>query len=276
MAESSLATVVQRSAVPEPGPAPVACLELDRFCEGCGYNLRTLPVIRERHTGIPVVRCTECGRFQPANNGATALRPWLSRITSVLLVAWILTIVAAFIWLCIGEGALSYATLDELTTYGGQMTQRIVAGTTIRTWTTRGQLTIDSDYPDYRLFISTILVASFASAFVFGMFVVVVCPHWRRGAYVGLVLAVPLAVGGVVATGWSQEAPHLFEWGLRYIMAHAGVQLLGGLMGVNFGRPLARTATRIFLPPSARPRLAYLWLADNKPFPVGDRRAEHP
>jgi hypothetical protein len=245
----------------------VACIELDRFCEGCGYNLRTLPVVRQRHTGIPVVRCTECGQFQPANNGATALRPWLGRITSVLLVAWIITIVAAFVMVCVGEGALSYATLDELTVADGAITTRTIGGTTIRTWTTRGQLTVDRDYPDYRLFITTILTASFAVAFASGMFAVVVCPHWRRGAYVGLVLAVPLAVGGVVALGWSQEAPHLFEWGLRYLMAHAGVQLLGGLMGVNFGRPLARMATRIFLPPSARPRLAYLWLADNKPFP---------
>lgn len=43
-------------------PAPTACIELDRFCEECSYNLRTLAVTPDPRTGIPVVRCTECGK----------------------------------------------------------------------------------------------------------------------------------------------------------------------------------------------------------------------
>ena len=63
------------------------------------------------------------------------------------------------------------------------------------------------------------------------------------------------------------DAPHLFDWGLGYVSAHTGVQLLGGSAGIIFGRSLSRLALQILLPPSARSRLAFLWLVDNKPIP---------
>ncbi len=82
-----------------------------------------------------------------------------------------------------------------------------------------------------------------------------------------VVLALPIVAGVVVAVAWHYEAPHLLEWGLRHLTAHACLQLLGGTVGVVFGRPFARLTVRILLPPGVRPRLAYLWLADRKPFP---------
>jgi len=51
------------------------------------------------------------------------------------------------------------------------------------------------------------------------------------------------------------------------VCARVCVQAFGGVAGVFLGRPLARLTVRIVLPPGVRPRLAYLWLADNKPFP---------
>ena len=252
----------------KPHAAPVAHVELDRFCEGCGYNLRTLPVYRDEHTGIPVVRCTECGRFQSANDAATALRPMLHRATSVLLVVWMLTIIAAFIHLAVAEGALSYATLDELTIHEGYQSRRI-NNTTTYTWSGSSRaLQVNQDYRDYELFVTTILSVSLLVAFGVGRFTVVVVPHWRRRAYAGLVLAMPVVAGALVALIWSKEAPHLFDWGLPYIAAHTGVQMLGGLAGIILGRPVARLAVRIFLPPGVRPKLAFLWLADNKPLPA--------
>jgi hypothetical protein len=267
MKEPSEATVETRSAYSETRAAPVACIELDRFCEHCGYNLRTLPVYRETRTGIPVVRCTECGRFQSANDTSTALRPWLHRATSVLLITWMLAIVAGFFFLGLAEGATSYATLDELTIRGGSESRR-VGTTTIYTWTGNyGPLEVKADFPEYKLFVTLILTGSFMIAFSCGLFAVVVLPHWRRVAYVGLMLAMPIVVGCLVAIAWAHDAPHLFDWGLPYVGAHTGLQLLGGVVGVIFGRPLARLAVHIFLPPSVRPRLAYLWLADGKAFP---------
>jgi hypothetical protein len=43
--------------------------------------------------------------------------------------------------------------------------------------------------------------------------------------------------------------------------------MLGACMGITFGRTIARTAVRIFIPPSLRPRLAYLWIVDGKTLP---------
>lgn len=68
---------------------PLACVESDRFCAGCGYNLRTLPVHRDYRTKILLVRCTECGQYQPANDLATVTRPWLHRLSAFFLVLWI-------------------------------------------------------------------------------------------------------------------------------------------------------------------------------------------
>ena len=257
--------VESRSAGPNTSLPVVATIDLDRFCPECGYNLRTLPVWREAHTGLPGVRCRVCGRLHPANDASTALRPWLRRATSLVLGLWILTTAAVFLSLGLAEGAESYGTLDELTVSGGSVTRRI-GTSTIRTWGS-GPLKIDPDYPEYRLFVASILVGSFLTAFVCGAFAVVVFPHWHRAACAGLVLAMPVAVNGLVALVWSHEAPQLFTWGMQYVIAHAGVQGLGGLVGVALGRPLARLAVRITLPPSLRPRLAFLWLADGKPLP---------
>ena len=87
----------------------IACMELDRFCEHCAYNLRTLPIFRDERTGIPIVRCTECGKFQSANDTATALRPWAHRLTSMLIGLWVLTMIFAFVWVGVGEAAIAPA-----------------------------------------------------------------------------------------------------------------------------------------------------------------------
>ena len=267
MGELDTADVEPRSTYPDTPAAPVTCIELDRFCEDCAYNLRTLPVYREPHTGIPVVRCPECGRIQSANDASTALRPWLSRATSLLLALWMLAIVAGFIHLGVAEAVASYGTLDELTVAGGYRSQR-VNNTTTLTWSSGlGPLEVKTDFPEYELFVTLVLIGSFAIAFVCGLFAVVIFPHWHRAAYVALVMSLPVVVGCLVAIAWSHEAPHLFNWGLPYVAVHAAVQVLGGLTGITFGRPTARLAVRILLPPSVRPRLAFLWLADNKPFP---------
>jgi hypothetical protein len=240
---------------------------LDRFCGDCGYNLRTLAVYRDEHTGIPVVRCPECGRFQPANHAATALRPWLDRLTAFVLVCWVLSIISAVGFLGMMQGALTYANLDELTVHGGSTVQRI-GNTTVRTWSSSyGPLEVKQDVPYYAWFAVAMLGISFALGLSCAGLVVVACPHWHRAAYLALALSVTLAANAVVMVAWRVDAPHLMVWALPYVAAHAAAQCFGGLAGVMFGRPVARLIVRIVLPPGIRPRLAYLWHADGKPFP---------
>lgn len=245
---------------------PIACMELDRFCERCAYNLRTLPIFRDERIGIPIVRCTECGKFQSANDTATIFRPWLHRLTSLVLGAWVIITIMIFFWLCVAEAAITYVTLDELTVRAGTQIQRI-GGTTIRTVRGSGPLEVWTDMPDFGKFMAAILTASAGVAFVVGLLTVVVMAHWRKVAYYVVALAVPLLVACIVTMLWRAEAPHLLGWSLTYIAAHAGANMLGACLGVTFGRPIARTAVRIFIPPTLRPRLAYLWIADGKALP---------
>jgi hypothetical protein len=128
-------------------------------------------------------------------------------------------------------------------------------------------LEVAEDIPHYRLFVGSLLLLSAVTAFACGLLAVVTLPHWRRMTYAGLMLAVPLVVGALITVAWHQEAPHLIYWALPYILAHGGAQALGGLSGIAIGRPVARLAVRIFLPPGLRPRLAYLWVVDGKPLP---------
>jgi len=246
---------------------PVACIELDRFCEKCGYNLRTLPVYRDERTGIPVVRCTECGQFQSANDAATAFRPWLHRLTSLVIGVWVLCMIGIFFWLGIAEGAMSYATLDEMTHRAGTQVQRI--GTmTIRTGIGTGPMQVWSDMPDHDLFVSCMMIGSFCLAFVVGLLASVLCPHWRRVVGAAVAAGMALVAGVVIAVTWDYEAPNLLTWGLPYIAGHTGMQILGGVIGAAYGRPITRGIVRVFLPPSVRPRLAYLWLTDGKEVPA--------
>ncbi len=268
MIESNQATIEHPTVNPEAGVAPIASIELDRFCTGCGYNLRTLPVSLDGHLGIPVVRCPECGRFQPANDASTALHPWLNRATTLLVITWMLIIAALFFHLGLAEGALSYLTLDELTMHGGYTTRTVSGGSTTTVYNRGlGALEIKPDDSDDALFAAMVISLSLATALVCGVLAVVVFPHWRRAACAAMVLVMPVVAGVVVAAIWGHEAPHLFAWGLPYMAGHAGVQVFGGLVGIAIGRPLARLVVCILLPPGVRPRLAYLWLVDDKPLP---------
>ncbi|MCH9033923.1 MAG: hypothetical protein IID42_05400 [Planctomycetes bacterium] len=93
----------------------LACVESDRFCNRCGYNLRTLPIRRDDRTKILLVRCTECGQYQPANDLAAVTRPWLHRVSAFFLILWIVFLVAVYVHLGIAQGAVMYGTLDVLT-----------------------------------------------------------------------------------------------------------------------------------------------------------------
>jgi hypothetical protein len=214
-----------------------------------------------------LVRCPECGRFIAANEAATAMRPWLNRLTGLALAAWVLGITGCFLLLFMAEGSLSYSTLDELTVSGGYTVRRAGTSITYIRSGSAGPTQLRADHPDYRLFVTVVITVSALVAFAAGALSVVVFPHWPRAAYLLLVTAMPVLAGAIVVISWHYDAPHLLGWSLQYVFGHAIAQFVGGWLGVTLGRPAARTLVRIFFPPGVRPRLAYLWLADEKPLP---------
>ncbi len=58
----------------------VGRIETDRFCDECGFNMRTAPVYRDGRTRLLLARCTECGRIHDAAQLTSAGRVWLTRL----------------------------------------------------------------------------------------------------------------------------------------------------------------------------------------------------
>lgn len=243
------------AAAPKP---PIAVIELDRFCEGCGYNLRTQAVVRDERTGIPIVRCPECGRHQSANDTATALRPWMHRLTGLAIGGYVLLMIGALFWLAAAQTAIGYASLEEMTSRE-RIEMPMPDGTTRYG---RGARVVWTDMPYREAFIAAVLAASGSVAFLNGVLIVVLMPHWRRRHCAYFLIALPSLIWLVGVLIWRDGVPHLLTWGMTYLTAFAAVQLLGGMTAVALGRPFARMLVRIFIPPSLRPRLAYLWMVD--------------
>ena len=280
----------------------VALVETDCYCQGCGYNLRTQAVRRDPRTQLLIARCPECQRYHPAAQATTVGRLWLQRLATLLLFVWIALVGSGIVGILFGQGGLSYGTLDELTTsrfvsattpmpptppapstqpaVGGLTGQvgpfQTISSTTFRTTWRRFRTEVREDYKHYNAFLALTGTGSLAVGFIAGMLAVVVFHHWPRWAYWPAVLSAPVLVAMIVWFVWRAEAPHLLAWGTPYVCGHALVQMLGGAAGIVAGRPLARLIVRIFLPPRARPVLAFLWLADNQPLPqtTGDRATE--
>src|SRR5262249_5687552 len=60
----------------------------------CGHNLFGQPIVRERHYGLIIARCPECGTVSPLQEYPT-LGPWATRIGMILTGLWLLLVVAA-------------------------------------------------------------------------------------------------------------------------------------------------------------------------------------
>lgn len=273
----------------DPSPArddapPVATIETDRFCDGCGYNLRTQPVRRDERTHILIVRCPECGRFAAAADAVTAARPWLHRLATLLLFGWVLFVLWIATLLCVAQGAITFLTLEERTTW--EVASTTSAPPTVITLpfnpaTTTAATTITLPPPGttYRLVMSPpdeddayvialAMAISLLLGFVTATLMVVAMHHWRRWVYVVPVLLIPAVVATIVSTDWNTSAPDLAAWGRPIILMHAACHLAGGLLGVLLGRPFARMLVCVLLPPRVRPALSFLWLADHKPPPA--------
>lgn len=239
----------------------VAHVEMDRFCEGCGYNLRTQAVRREPRTQILIVRCPECARIHPAAEAATVAHVWLRRLAMLGLAFWILLIVSWAIGVALGQFGITLFTLEELTTTVS------VPHAVRSTPGYRGPYYTRQPRPTYRelnLLYAVSGVTSFGLGYLAMASAVVVCPHWRRVRYSIVAVLWPAIPAGFVALIWQSEAPNLMRWGMDYMAAHTLLCMLGGMLGVIFGRPMARLIASICLPARVRSLLAYLWLVDGK------------
>lgn len=233
----------------------VAHVQGDRLCTGCGRNLVGEPVRQDPVTQALVCQCPQCGRVEPMIQISVHAQLWLYRYASIVLAMWVTLIVAGFAGLTLLQAAVPAYALEKLTTHGGP----------------GGSLVIHARYLHYgdEFFLLTAYLgaASLGLGLAGSITALLIFPHWPRWAVVLLVSVTPLCAGAAICVFWRHEAPHLFTWGLRFILGYMGVQLAGGLAGALVGRPLVRLLARLVLPARWRTFVAYLWVLDGKPVP---------
>ncbi len=220
----------------------VAVIETDTFCEKCGFNLHTQRVWRDQRLDLLVCRCPECGAHSAAGKNITVTTPWLSRLTTGLMLIYVVLVVAfviGFFFACVGVFAASDEALifHELQTVSGQPVRygsaTNVNGTYQQIWVLAddlGTTTVPTDqvrevvrlvpwltgspppnrniyYYNYvPMWPSLIISALFAAGFlVIGVILATISWHWRkRRQFVWI--AVPLiAFGLVLAITMAQE-----------------------------------------------------------------------
>ncbi len=298
-----MSNTTQMEPLPELKPAErVAMLEVDVFCVECGYNLHSQPVRRDENLGIFVCRCPECGRFHPAGTGITAISPWLRRLATILLIFWILIILTAIFFICMGLGAITVAhvetfsyrklmTLDgreaewkQVQMPGGGMNYQVVAkGTTrptINNW--KMAYTLDPPADDdtspfgYRnrqrdTHVERIMIplGGAALGLVTGGLMVVFLWHWKKRRYLYAAL-LPFAVATfmIVVFIVNEEFDPIRRWTIRIALSYALWEAIWMWLGTLIGRPVVRTMLRMFIPPKPRQHFACLWQADGKRMPA--------
>jgi hypothetical protein len=137
--------------------------------------------------------------------------------------------------------------------------------TIVITRTGRGSQRIVNENLPYRdAFVAFVLSVSFGLGFVLVLLTVVILHHWQRWGYAALVIFAAVTTGVISWFGLHVELPNLLAWGTPYVLAHTATFLVGGLLGIYLGRPLARGIVTLLLPPRLRQVLAFLWLVDGK------------
>ncbi len=194
-------------------------------------------------------RCPHCDRVHEAVVLRSAT-DWAMQYRRLLLAGWIAVVLGSILAVASLEGAVTAYALEKMTTHGpfGLVVKRRVR--------------VYAD--EYALVMTYLLSASLLVGLISGVLATIVLHHWRKAAVAVLLALIPAATGSGLAAFWHVQAPELFNWGLRQIFALTAVQVVGALVGVLAGRPLARGLVRLLLPPGWRRPLVFLWFADGK------------
>ncbi|MGB0767131.1 MAG: hypothetical protein ACPGYV_05430 [Phycisphaeraceae bacterium] len=250
-------------------------VELDRYCGGCGYNLRQQAVRREPSTRLLLCKCPECGRFEPANQATTRPRSWFAQLVLLLWLVWFAAlggVLAGAVGGMVESSAMAGDALVE--TYDLDVPREIVDH---RGRTRKVRFEYRLGAMDGEAALS--LALGFGGAGLLGAMVVsVAClflPHWSGRGYLALAIGWPgLALGAVYAMSLPDNyvleyaSAGLKSWIVLSPVLIAGAAAVGGLIAIALSRPLARLAIRILLPQRQRGPFAYLWLVDGKTQPV--------
>jgi len=274
----------------------VAQVEVDRYCEQCGYNLTGQIVRLHKQTQVLMVRCPECGKYHAAADSITAGKRWLRRISTLFLLMWFLLVFGAWFAVGFAECGLTVGTLFEFTQQvweylvvdsNEQVVQTTEGGSPYWQETElvhkletkfppdqgysvdfKSRRVISPNIDEYRILVILSGVASFALGYILAMITVVACHAWRKRSAVFFVLVFALLGLTLNFTIWHYDAGEITNWGVGYFGGMFLLFVSGGLAGVLLGRPLARAMVFAFLPPRLRCGVSFLWNVDGKEVPA--------
>jgi len=269
---------------------PVAVVEVDRFCGGCGYNLRHSQIRRDPATRLLLCRCPECGAYHPANELAATTRAWAKHLLVGVAILWVF-----FWWGVVGMAMVGWggtvAVGQELAVGWDQVEVQVPMAFDANGNPTHWQANIQYQqvlrgWDTERTTVTALMAVAVSGIGMLLMTLIVSAfAHWRRWGYVLLAtlwFAVPagiLAVGMILRAaygyGYNQsisavDAGRIEDWNWMWWFCCIVLGLAGALPAVWLGRSIARLAVRIFVPRTWRVGLSYLWLVDGKTLPNMD------
>ena len=248
-------------------------VELDRFCTGCGYNLRQQAIRQETHTRLLLCRCPECGAFEPANQATTRPKSWFAQIVYLFWLIWIVAMGTALVGAAAANIGLSH-DLGELLSETRYFDDPIPDP---RAKDSDSVRTINFEYDlrpltgEYALEVAGRVLGAFAVGAGLLALAVLFVPHWPRKGYAWLALGFPLVA--LIAFYCSQLIDYyILDYATQALMLWIWLSPLlivlfsiaGGLTAICIARPIARLVIRILIPARQRGPFAYLWLVDGK------------
>ena len=291
MHEQAPAAGVASAAAPE---TRVSTLLADRPCSACMFNLVGQSIVREKHYGMLVVRCPECGTIASLQE-YPLLGRWANRWAAMAAALWFLVAVAASFGMAGIMFGFTMGTMETTT----QPLARVIAdkfeahqkATNVPVNQVNGWWNIDPAWWDAQDKAALLADAGGFSGAVgwWGMLI------WVIAFSVLFPLASVWAVGGAHRKGWrllityvpmvliaaaffsaanfsgnrwlnTTDLAARMLWPV--ILPVCGVlAVIPLVLGAFLGRPLARLLVVLWLPPRLRVPLSFLWICDGKPPP---------
>ncbi len=269
----------------------------DRACIKCHFNLAGQQILREKHYGMLMVRCPECGT-PAALQEYPLLGRWATRFAYIMAGAWLAIMVALVSLAALAIWGMSEVMTEQLAIPYTQHVQKVwsehingsgppnpYASTNYQQnqqwWQSVDKQQLLADAGGWSgavswgaLWFTLDMLLVMGSI---GAVLSVVMPHlkWKGWFVLTLLIAALAASFAWISTSMNQNVYSYYggvwnSWRTLYPVLFplsAGIALAFLFLGLCTGRPLARALILLLLPPRLRGPLAFLWRADAKPLP---------
>ncbi|MFG0300004.1 MAG: hypothetical protein ACF8K1_10435 [Phycisphaerales bacterium JB047] len=276
-------------------------IRADRACIGCGFNLFGQTVTKEEQYGLAIARCPECGTVA-ALQQYPLMSHWVNRFRAILAGLYLMLLLGTLALSAMIVSGFSFAVTntasERLGDYLGLSYMNWEKGQAAQTnqnaavqyngsgrWMSLSQVWVDEHLDEAVDSFGGLWANINPDAFVFilpvGLVSILIGVYWsvtllgatRMRAWLVPVLAA--MIGAVFVIGMNMDPgtyPQASDQALRlYLPRIVPVVMLYQIilmgLGVLIGRPVARFAVCMALPPRSRVPLGVLWTRDGLELP---------